>query len=73
MTRTDTASGRRWRRTAAELGRRWDSLQDRVPAPVLRLLVMLPWIVRRAPVPFWVPLALMLVRRLRRRKRKSRV
>jgi hypothetical protein len=34
---------------------------------------MLPWIVRRAPVPFWVPLALMLVRRLRRRKRKSRV
>jgi hypothetical protein len=72
MTARETSRGRRLREASAEVGRHWDRLQERVPAPVLRLLVTLPWLMRRMPVPFWVPLALMLVRRIRRRRAKQR-
>lgn len=72
MTAQETSRGRRLRAASAEVGRHWDRLQDRVPAPVLRLLVTLPWVMRRMPVPFWVPLALMLVRRIRRHRAKRR-
>ncbi|HEX3646879.1 MAG TPA: hypothetical protein VHV49_00550, partial [Pseudonocardiaceae bacterium] len=68
MTARETTRGRRLREASAEVGRHWDMLRDRVPAPVLRLLVTLPWVLRRMPVPFWVPLALMLLRRIRRRR-----
>lgn len=66
----DAPAGRRreWRRAVSELNRRWDAMQDNVPEPLLRLLVMLPWLLRRMPVPFWVPLALLLLRRWRRRR-----
>jgi hypothetical protein len=56
------------RHAAAEATRYWDALQEKVPAPVLRMLVMLPWLARRMPVPFWVPLTLMLLRRISRRR-----
>ncbi len=72
MTTPETTRGQRLRQASAEVGRHWDTLQDKVPAPVLRLLVMLPWVMRRMPVPFWVPLALMLVRRIRRHQAKRR-
>lgn len=72
MAARNTARGRRLREAGAEVGRHWDMFQDRVPAPLLRLLVTLPWVVRRMPVPFWVPLALMLVRRIRRHRAKRR-
>jgi hypothetical protein len=58
------------RRASGEVMRHWDSLQDRVPAPLLRILVTLPWLLRRMPVPFWVPLVLMLLRRLHRRRQR---
>jgi hypothetical protein len=71
----DTASprGRRDLRTAAQdVARHWDELSRKVPAPLLRVLVTLPWLARRMPVPFWVPLAFMLGRRvLRHYARKS--
>lgn len=73
MTARETTRRRRLREASAEVGRHWDMLQDRVPAPVLRLLVTLPWLMRRMPVPFWVPLALLLLRRIRRRRAKQRV
>lgn len=72
MTAQRTTRGRRLREASAEVGRHWDTLQERVPAPVLRLLVTLPWVMRRMPVPFWVPLVLMLVRRIRRHRAKRR-
>ena len=56
---------------ATELARYWDTVEERVPAPVLRILVMLPWILRRLPVPFWVPAALMIIRRVRARQRSK--
>jgi hypothetical protein len=66
----DGRRGRDFRRAANEVARYWDAAQERVPAPILRLLVTLPWLLRRMPVPFWVPLVLMLLRRLRRRRAK---
>lgn len=69
----DGGRGRDFRHAANEVLRYWDAAQERVPAPVLRLLVTLPWLLRRMPVPFWVPLALMLVRRLRRRRARRTV
>jgi hypothetical protein len=54
------------------VARYWDGLQDRIPAPVLRMLVTLPWLLRRMPVPFWVPLVLMLLRRIARHRAKRR-
>jgi hypothetical protein len=68
----DTSRGRDFRRAANEVVRYFDAAQERVPAPVLRVLVMLPWLLRRMPVPFWVPLLLMLVRRVRRRRAARR-
>jgi hypothetical protein len=59
------------RRAADDVMRRFDALQERVPAPVLRFLVTLPWLLRRMPVPFWVPLVLMLLRRLRKRRQAA--
>ncbi|HEY1571176.1 MAG TPA: hypothetical protein VGG05_07530 [Pseudonocardiaceae bacterium] len=73
MTARETIRRRRLREASTEVGRHWEMLQERVPAPVLRLLVTLPWLMRRMPVPFWVPLALMLVRRIRRRRAKQRI
>jgi hypothetical protein len=70
---TDETSRRRdFRRAANEVVRYWDAAQERVPAPVLRILVTLPWLLRRMPVPFWVPLLLMLLRRVRRRRAARR-
>lgn len=66
-----TKDRRGLRRASRQVLRRWDELQDRVPPPVLRLLVTLPWLLRRMPVPFWVPLVLMLLRRLRKRRRAT--
>ena len=60
------------RRAANELARYWDTVEERVPAPILRILVTLPWLFRRLPVPFWVPVALMIVRRVRARQRRSK-
>jgi hypothetical protein len=60
------------RRAANELARYWDTVEERVPAPILRILVTLPWLFRRLPVPFWVPVALMIVRRVRARRRRSK-
>jgi hypothetical protein len=63
----------RLRQAADQTLRHWDRLRERVPAPVLRLLVTLPWLMRRMPVPFWVPVALMLLRRIARRRRNRSV
>lgn len=52
------------RAAAHEVVRHWDALQERIPAPVLRMLVTLPWLLRRMPVPFWVPLVFILLRRI---------
>jgi hypothetical protein len=60
------------RRAANELARYWDTVEERVPAPILRILVTLPWLFRRLRVPFWVPVALMIVRRVRARRRRSK-
>ena len=67
-----TSRGRDFPRAANEVVKYFDAAQERVPAPVLRVLVMLPWLVRRMPVPFWVPLLLMLVRRVARRRAARR-
>ena len=70
----EEVSRRRDLRTAAhEVTRYWDGLQERIPAPVLRMLVTLPWLLRRMPVPFWVPLVLMLLRRIAKRRAKRRL
>ena len=67
-------SRRRDLRSAAhEVARYWDGLQERIPAPVLRMLVTLPWLLRRMPVPFWVPLVLMLLRRIVKHRAKRRL
>jgi hypothetical protein len=68
----EETSRRDLRKAANEVMRHWDTLQERVPAPVLRILVTLPWLLRRMPVPFWVPLLLMLLRRVRRRRAARR-
>ncbi|HEY3748376.1 MAG TPA: hypothetical protein VGL80_04190 [Pseudonocardiaceae bacterium] len=57
------------RHAATELARYWDTIEERVPAPVLRILVTLPWLLRRLPVPFWVPAVFMIARRIRARRR----
>jgi hypothetical protein len=62
----------RIRRAADDVLRRWDRLQQTVPRPVLRMLVALPWLLRRMPVPFWVPVVLLVLRRLARRHRAPR-
>ena len=67
----ETRSGR-VRRATDEALRHWDRLQEKVPAPVLRILVTLPWLMRRMPVPIWVPVTLMLLRRIARRRRQRR-
>jgi hypothetical protein len=59
------------RHVATEVARYWDTVEERVPKPVLRILVTLPWLFRRLPVPFWVPVALMVVRRIRARQRSK--
>ena len=59
----------RLRQATDQALRHWDRMQEKVPAPVLRVLVMLPWLVRRMPVPFWVPVALIVLRRLSRSRR----
>ncbi|HEX3780224.1 MAG TPA: hypothetical protein VHX38_11195 [Pseudonocardiaceae bacterium] len=64
----DPSRRRALRGAAREVVRHWESLRERVPAPVLRVLVTLPWLLRRMPVPFWVPLLLMLLRRIARRR-----
>ncbi|HEX5407220.1 MAG TPA: hypothetical protein VFX16_33510 [Pseudonocardiaceae bacterium] len=61
------------RRVATELARYWDTIEDRVPAPVLRILVTLPWLLRRLPVPFWVPAGFLIARRIRARRRSKAV
>lgn len=58
------------RRAGKEVIRHWENLQHRVPAPVLRVLVTLPWLARRMPVPFWVPLTLLLLRQIRKHRAK---
>ncbi|HEX4724617.1 MAG TPA: hypothetical protein VH333_19015 [Pseudonocardiaceae bacterium] len=68
-TRSEADGRTRLRHATDQALRHWDRMQERVPAPVLRVLVMLPWLLRRMPVPFWVPVALMLLRRLARRRR----
>ncbi len=67
-----TGRDRRTRQFSDQVVRRWDDIQERVPAPVLRALVVLPWLLRRAPVPFWVPVGLMVLRRLSRRRNARR-
>jgi hypothetical protein len=69
---TPSANDGRLRRATDQALRHWDRMRENVPAPVLRMLVMLPWLLRRMPVPFWVPVALMVVRRLARRRRYRR-
>ena len=73
MAPQDTGRERRIRQAADQVIRRWDDIQDRVPPPLLRLIVVLPWLLRRAPVPFWVPVGLMVLRRLARRRRRRQV
>jgi hypothetical protein len=60
------------RTAAGQVAQHWDSLLERVPAPVFRVLVTLPWVLRKMPVPFWVPLVLMLLRRISKSRRKRR-
>ena len=67
-TEQDTGRQARVRRAADQFLRRWDTMQEKVPPPVLRLIVVLPWLLRRMPVPFWVPVVLMVLRRLARRR-----
>jgi hypothetical protein len=62
----------RVRRAVDEAMRHWDHLQEKVPAPLLRVLVTLPWLLRRMPVPLWVPVALMVLRRIARRRGRRR-
>lgn len=84
MDRDETTTGRpavatrqadrrvRIRQAADAFLRRWDDIEQKVPAPALRILVAVPWLLRRAPVPFWVPVLLMVLRRLNRRRRSRR-
>lgn len=69
----DTAQAKRRhvRRVARKLTGYWDSTQEKVPAPVLRVLLTLPWLLRRMPVPPWVAVVLILLRRHRRRARRK--
>lgn len=62
---------RQVRRVAKKLTGYWDATQEKVPAPVLRVLLTLPWLLRRMPVPPWVAVVLILLRRHRRRARRK--
>ena len=67
----DPARNRDLRRVVGEVGRQLDAAQERVPAPVLRVLVALPWLLRRLPVPLWVTVVFALLRRRRRRRARA--
>jgi hypothetical protein len=70
-TENEQAERRRVRRVAGKLAGYWDTTQEKVPAPLLRILLTLPWLARRMPVPPWVAIAFVLLRRHRRRARRK--
>lgn len=67
---TAQAQSRHVHRIATKLTGYWDTTQEKVPAPILRILLTLPWLLRRVPVPPWVAIVLILVRRHRRKVRR---